>query len=60
MFPSPDTLNPLVSNIDQTYFLKNITTRPNIIVGDYTCYDDEVDVRNFEKNVLYHYDFLIN
>lgn len=38
--------------------MKNIITRPNIIVGDYTYYDDETDVRNFEKNVMYHYDFL--
>ncbi len=58
MFPSPDTLYPLVSNMDRTCFLKNIITRSNIIVGDYTYYDDEVDVKNFEKNVLYHYDFL--
>lgn len=58
MFPSPDTLYPLVSSMDRTCFLKNIITKPNIVVGDYTYYDDEVDVRNFEKNVLYHFDFL--
>lgn len=58
MFPSPDTLYPLVSSVDRTCFLKNIITKPNIVVGDYTYYDDEVDVRNFEKNVLYHFDFL--
>ena len=58
MFPSPDVLYPLVLNMDRTCFLKNIITRSNIIVGEYTYYDDEVDVRNFEKNVLYHYDFL--
>ena len=57
-FPSPNTLYPLVSALDRTCFLKNIITRPNIVVGDYTYYDDETDVRNFEKNVLYHYDFL--
>lgn len=44
--------------IDRVCFLKNIITRPNIIVGDYTYYDDEEDVHNFEKNVMYHYDFL--
>jgi virginiamycin A acetyltransferase len=27
-------------------------------VGDYTYYDDWEDVRNFEKNVLYHFDFI--
>ncbi len=39
-------------------FLKNIVTNPNIIVGDYTYYDDFEDVRNFEKNVKYHFDFV--
>jgi len=58
MFPSPDTLYPLVAKMDRVCFLKNIITKPNIVVGDYTYYDDEVDVRNFEKNILYHYEFL--
>ncbi|WP_143960290.1 CatB-related O-acetyltransferase [Litoribacter populi] len=39
-------------------FLKNIITNPNIIVGDYTYYDDFEDVHNFEKNVKYHFDFI--
>ncbi len=39
-------------------FLKNIVTNPNIIVGDYTYYDDFDDARNFEKNVKYHFDFV--
>ena len=39
-------------------FLKNIVTNPNIIVGDYTYYDDFEDVQNFEKNVKYHFDFV--
>lgn len=39
-------------------FLKNIITRPNIVVGDYTYYDDFNDPLNFEKNVLYHFDFV--
>lgn len=39
-------------------FLKNIIDNPNIIVGDYTYYDDPEDVHNFIKNVLYHYDFV--
>ena len=39
-------------------FLKNIVTSPNIIVGDYTYYDDFEDVHNFEKNVKYHFDFI--
>ena len=41
----------------QTVFLKDVTTSPNIEVGDYTIYNDFVnDPRDFEKNnVLYHY-----
>ncbi len=39
-------------------FLRNIITRPNIQVGDFTYYDDHEDPYNFEKNVLYHFDFL--
>lgn len=39
-------------------FLKNIIKNPNIIVGDYTYYDDFEDVHNFEKNVKYHFDFI--
>ncbi|MFM2267051.1 MAG: hypothetical protein RL757_492 [Bacteroidota bacterium] len=38
-------------------FLKNIIKNPNIIVGDYTYYDDFEDVENFEKNVKYLFDF---
>jgi virginiamycin A acetyltransferase len=43
---------------DRLCFLKNIITNPNIIVGDYTYYDDFEDVYNFEKNVKYHFDFM--
>ncbi|MEG0851842.1 MAG: Vat family streptogramin A O-acetyltransferase [Flavobacterium sp.] len=39
-------------------FLKNIIKNPNIIVGDYTYYDDFESTDNFEKNVLYHFDFI--
>jgi virginiamycin A acetyltransferase len=39
-------------------FLKNIIKNPNIVVGDYTYYDDFDDVGNFEKNVRYHFDFI--
>nr|WP_305069771.1 CatB-related O-acetyltransferase [Flavobacterium covae] len=38
-------------------FFKNIIQNPNIIVGDYTYYDDFEDVENFKKNVKYHFDF---
>lgn len=57
MQPNPDNLYP-IPHSERTAFLKNIVKNPNIIVGDYTYYDDPVDVHNFEKNVLYHFDFI--
>ena len=55
--PDKDTRFPL-EHYNRLCFLKNIITRPNIIVGDYTYYDDFEDVYNFEKNVKYHFDFI--
>lgn len=55
--PNPNTSFPL-ANYNRLCFLKNIVTNPNIIVGDYTYYDDFEDVHNFEKNVKYHFDFV--
>ncbi|WP_252217211.1 CatB-related O-acetyltransferase [Clostridium sp. VAP41] len=45
------------SNDYQTIYLKNVITRDNIQVGDYTIYNDFYnDPRDFEKNnVLYQY-----
>ena len=45
------------TNDFETVYLKDIITNPNIIVGDYTMYNDFVsDPTQFEKNnVLYHY-----
>ena len=54
--PDKNTIYPL-PHYDRLCFLKNIITRPNIVVGDYTYYDDFEDVRNFEKNVRYLFDF---
>jgi virginiamycin A acetyltransferase len=45
-------------NYSKLCFLKNIITNPNIIVGDFTYYDDFDDVHNFEKNVKYHFEFI--
>jgi virginiamycin A acetyltransferase len=55
--PDPSTLYP-IPGVTRTCFLKNIITNPRIIVGDYTYYDDPEDVRNFEKNVLYSFEFM--
>ena len=56
---APDQDNPFpIPNYDKLCFLKNTITNPNIIVGDYTYYDDFESVLNFEKNVKYHFDFI--
>jgi virginiamycin A acetyltransferase len=55
--PDKDEKFPL-KGYDRLCFLKNIVINPNIIVGDYTYYDDFEDVHNFEKNVKYHFDFI--
>lgn len=45
------------ANDRETVYLKHVITNPNIIVGDFTMYNDFVrDPRDFEKNnVLYHF-----
>ncbi|CAD5921533.1 Virginiamycin A acetyltransferase [Planktothrix tepida] len=55
--PSPETRYPIPEQTRLVY-LKNIIKNPNIIVGDYTYYDDFDNPENFEKNVLYHFDFI--
>lgn len=39
-------------------FLNNLLSNPNIVVGDFTYYDDFEDPHRFEQNVLYHFDFI--
>lgn len=55
--PSPDLAFPL-AGIDRMVFLKAVVSNPAIIVGDYTYYDDPEDPAGFERNVLYHFDFV--
>ncbi|MBW4442375.1 MAG: Vat family streptogramin A O-acetyltransferase [Plectolyngbya sp. WJT66-NPBG17] len=55
--PDPATKHPMVG-FPQICFIKNTVTNPNIIIGDYTYYDDPEDSENFERNVLYHYPFI--
>lgn len=58
--PDSNELYP-IKNHSQLCFLKNVIQNPKIIVGDYTYYHDlEGDVGNFEKNVLYLFDFMDN
>jgi len=42
----------------QICFIQNTVSNPNIIIGDYTYYDDPDDSENFERNVLYHFPFI--
>lgn len=52
----PDPKNPYpMSGSPQVCYIKNTVKNPNIIVGDYTYYDDPEDAAGFERNVLYHY-----
>jgi virginiamycin A acetyltransferase len=55
--PDPSTRHP-ITGAPRTGFLKNFITRPNILVGDYTYYDDPAGTERFEDNVLYHFDFI--
>lgn len=42
----------------QICFIQNTVSNPNIIIGDYTYYDDSEDSEDFERNVLYHFPFI--
>ncbi|MBU2671138.1 Vat family streptogramin A O-acetyltransferase [Hafnia paralvei] len=55
----PDPLNKHpMEGFPQVCFIKNTVTNPNIIIGDFTYYDDPEDSENFERNVLYHFPFI--
>lgn len=55
----PDPLNKYpMEGFPQVCFIKNTVTNPNIIIGDFTYYDDPEDSENFERNVLYHFPFI--
>ena len=55
--PDPKDPHPM-QGFPQVCFIKNVVSNPNIIIGDYTYYDDPEDSENFERNVLYHYPFI--
>lgn len=54
--PDPNAIHPN-RNIPSVCYIKNTITRPTIIVGDYTYYDDPIDSEHFESHVTHHYDF---
>lgn len=45
-------------NVPSVCFIKNTITRPNILVGAYTYYDDPKHSEDFEQHVTHHYEFL--
>ena len=47
-----------MAGFPQVCFIRNTVKNPNVVVGDYTYYDDPEDSENFERNVLYHYPFV--
>lgn len=55
--PNPNEKHPM-AGFPQVGFLKNFISSANIIVGDYTYYDDPDGPENFEANVLYHFPFI--
>ncbi|MDR3413894.1 MAG: hypothetical protein P4L87_23520, partial [Formivibrio sp.] len=55
--PSPDDSHPL-AGFPQVCFIKNTVKNPAIIVGDFTYYDDPENSEDFERNVLYLFDFI--
>ncbi|HTD04441.1 Vat family streptogramin A O-acetyltransferase [Undibacterium sp.] len=55
--PNPQSAHPM-QGFPQVCYIKNTVSSPNIIVGDYSYYDDPVDSENFERNVLYHFPFI--
>lgn len=54
--PDPNAIFPN-ENIKSLCFIRNVITRPNIIVGEYTYYDDIDGAERFEEHVTHHYDF---
>ena len=55
--PDPNSVYPN-ENIKQVCYIKNVITRPNIEVGDYTYYDDINGPEHFQDHVTHHYDFI--
>lgn len=55
--PSPENKHPM-EGFPQVCFIKNTIKNSNIIIGDYTYYDDPEDSEGFERNVLYHFPFI--
>ena len=56
--PDPCAIHPNEA-VPSVCYIKNVITRPNIQVGDYTYYDDAATGgEDFEAHVTHHYEFL--
>lgn len=55
--PDPSNKHPM-AGFPQVCYVRNTVTNPNIVIGEYTYYDDPEDAENFERNVLYHFPFI--
>lgn len=55
--PDPDAIYPN-ENLKRICYIKNVITRPNILVGAYSYYDDENGSEKFEEHVTHHYEFI--
>lgn len=55
--PSPHDAHPM-AGFPQVCFIRNTVRSPNVVVGEYTYYDDPEDAEDFERNVLYHFPFI--
>ena len=55
--PSPSDRHPM-AGFPQVCYIKNTVANPQIVIGDYTYYDDPDNPEDFERNVLYLYPFI--
>ena len=55
--PNPNSIIPN-NDIPSVCFIKNVVKNPNIIIGDYTYYDDVDGAENFENHVTHFYPFI--
>ncbi|HVK19473.1 MAG TPA: hypothetical protein VM533_21240 [Fimbriiglobus sp.] len=56
--PSPDDPHPM-AGFPQVGFLRPLVKNPNVVVGEYTYYDDPDGPEHFEARcVLYHFPFI--
>lgn len=53
--PDADVLYPVPEH-PRIMFVKNLVDLPNVVIGNYTYYDDPAGPEAFRRNILYHYE----